>query len=97
MHAVTSFLAVRTFKVDVLLTFASLLMRDGLSGIPVVALAAVVAVPAGGVVPALEADAPGGPPRQLVQLHVEPAAARVPVAVTFWGRKRELVRSFYIF
>ena len=65
-------------------------MRDRFSRVPVVALAAVVAVPAGGVVPALDADAPGGPARQLVQLHVEPTAARVPVAVTFWGRRERI-------
>jgi hypothetical protein len=40
-----------------------------------------VTVTTGRVVPAVEADASADPPRQLVQLHVEPAPPRVVVAV----------------
>ncbi len=60
---------------------AGALVRDVMLGRPEVSLLAVVAVPAGRVVPAPEADAAGDAARQLVQLHVEPAAARVVVAV----------------
>jgi hypothetical protein len=44
---------------------ARLLVGDGLLGVAVVALLAVVAVPTGGVVLALEAHAPGDAARQL--------------------------------
>ena len=60
-------------------------MGDGLGQVPVVALLAVVAVPPGRVVAAVEADSSALPPRQLVQLHVEPASPGMQVAVTRWG------------
>lgn len=59
-------------------------MSDGPRGVPVVALLAVVAVPAGGEVPALQAHAPAHAARQLVQLHVEAALPRVLVAIAHW-------------
>jgi hypothetical protein len=65
-------------------------VRDWLSGIPVVPLAAVVAVPAGSVVPALDAHPSRFAARQLVQLHVEPASPRVTVAVAFWNKRLTL-------
>ena len=52
-------------------------MLDGPSAVPEEALPAVVAVPAGRVVAAVEADAAALPPGQLVQLHVEATATRV--------------------
>jgi thioredoxin-like negative regulator of GroEL len=54
---------------------------DGLGGVSVVALPAVVAVAAGGEVAAFEAHAARLAARQFVQLHVEAAAAGVIVAV----------------
>ena len=63
------------------LTFACLAVSDGPGGVAVVALLAVVAVPAGSEVPALEAHAPAHPARQLVQVHVEAALPRVLVAI----------------
>lgn len=63
-------------------------MSDGAVGVPVVALLAVVAVPAGRVVPALQADASAHAARQLVQVHVEAALPRVLVAIAHWNKKR---------
>lgn len=63
------------------LTFAGLPVGDGLGGVSVVALPAVVAVAAGGEVAAFEAHAARLAARQFVQLHVEAAAAGVIVAV----------------
>ena len=68
-------------------TFAGLAVGDGLAQVAEVALLAVVAVAAGRVVAAVEADAPALAPRQLVKLHVEAAAASVQVAVTGCGRQ----------
>lgn len=72
--------------IDVL-TLARLPVGDRLRRIPVVALLAVVAVPAVGEMPALEADSSAHPPGELVQLHVESAFLRVLVAVAGWKRK----------
>jgi len=58
-----------------------LLVSDRLLGVAEVALLAVVAVPAGCVVFALEADAAGDSAGELEELHVEPAPARVVVAL----------------
>lgn len=66
---------------DGAITFTRFAMSNGLAGVAIVAFLAVVAVPAGGVVAALEAHAAARASRQLVQLHVEAAAARVQVAV----------------
>ena len=60
---------------------AGLLVRHRLLGVPVVALLAVVAVSARGVVPALVADPSGHSARQTEELHVEPAPSGVQVAV----------------
>ena len=60
---------------------AGLLVGDGLLRVAVVALLAVVAVPAGRVVLALQADAAGNAAGELEELHVEPAPARVVVAL----------------
>ena len=60
---------------------AGLLVGDGLLRVAVVALRAVVAVPAGRVVLALQADAAGNSARQLEELHVEPASPGVVVAL----------------
>ena len=57
------------------------LVADGALLVAEVSLLAVVAVAAGRVVAALEADAAGDAARQLVQLHVEAAAPRVVVAL----------------
>lgn len=62
-------------------------MSDGPVGVPVVALPAVVAVPAGREVPALQADASAHAARQLVQVHVEAALPRVLVAIAHWKQK----------
>lgn len=66
-------------------TFAGLPVGDGLAHVAVVALLAVVAVAAGRVVAAVEADAPALAPRQLVELHVEAAAPGVQVAAAGCG------------
>ena len=63
------------------LTFAGLAVLDGPAAVAEEALPAVVTVPAGRVVPAVEADATALPARQLVQLHVEPTPPRVQVTV----------------
>lgn len=73
-------------------TFASSPVRDGLGHVPVVTLLAVVAVASRRVVPAVEADATASAARQLVQLHVEAAAAGVQVTVAGW-RERERGRE----
>lgn len=65
-------------------------MGDLLRGVPVVSLLAVVAVPARGVVSALETDAPRHPAGQFVQLHVESASSGVLVALAGCNQKREL-------
>lgn len=59
------------------LTFACLPVCDRLGGVPVVTLLAVMTVPPGGEVAALEAHAPTHATRQFVQLHVETAAPGV--------------------
>lgn len=64
-----------------LATFARLAVGDGLGGISVVAFLAVVTVSARSEVTTLEADAPAHATTQLVQLHVEAAAASVTVTV----------------
>ena len=61
--------------------FARLLVRDLFLRVAIVALLAVVAMSAGRVVLALQADAAGNSARQLEELHVEPAPARVVVAL----------------
>lgn len=63
------------------LTLASPAVSHGSAHVSVEAFLAVVAVAAGGVVAAVHAHASALPPRQLVQLHVEAAAASVQVAV----------------
>lgn len=67
-------------------------MRDGLTGVAVVALLAVVAVAAGRVVAAFEAHAAADAARQLEQFHVEATAPSVQIAIAGWfeqKRKRE--------
>ena len=64
------------------LTFAGASVSDWPGHVPVEALLAVVAVPAGRVVPAVHAHASTLTARQLIQLHVEPAAPRMQVTVT---------------
>ena len=71
----------RSAGVILRLTFAGLAVLNGSAAIPEEALPAVVAVPAGRVVPTVETHAAALPTRQLVQLHVEPAAASVQVTV----------------
>lgn len=71
-----------------LLTFAGAPVSDGPGHVSVEALLAVVAVAACGVVTAVHAHASALPPRQLIQLHVESAAARVEVAVARCRGKR---------
>lgn len=66
-------------------------MGDGLAHVAVIALLAVVAVAAGRVVAAVEADAPALAPRQLVELHVEAAAPGVQVAAAGCGGGRDSV------
>lgn len=56
-------------------------MRDGLGHVSVIALFAVVAVAAGRVVSAVQANSSTPATRQLIQLHVETAAACMEVAV----------------
>lgn len=63
-------------------TFTGLSVGDGLAFIAVVPLRAIVAVPAGCEMAALDAHAPTLEAGQLVQLHVEPALPGVHVAVT---------------
>jgi len=58
----------------------SLLVRDRLLGVAEVALLAVVAVPPGRVILALQADAAGDSAGELKELHVEPAPASVVIA-----------------
>ena len=68
---------------------ASLFAGDGFSGISVVAFFAVVAMSAGRVVLALEADSARDATRQLEKLHIESASSGVIVALaghTFVGR-----------
>ena len=60
---------------------AGLLVGDGLLRVAIVALLAVVAMPAGCVVLALQADAAGHTAGELEELHVEPAPSRVVVAL----------------
>lgn len=76
------------------LTFASFPVRDGLGGVPVESLLAVVAVSPRRVVSALETDAATNSPRQLVQLHVEPASPSVQVAIACCngGREKKNIR-----
>ena len=64
-------------------------MGDGSGHVPVEALLAVVAVAPRRVVAAVHADAAALAARQLVQLHVEPAAPRVKVAVACCGETSE--------
>lgn len=71
-------------------------MGDGLAHVAVVALFAVVAVAAGRVVAAVEADAPALAPGQLVELHVEAAAPGVQVAAAGCGGGRESVRKGHL-
>jgi len=73
-------------------TFAGLAVGDGLGQVPVVALLAVVAVAAGRVVAAVEADPSALAARQLVQLHVEATAPGVQVAVTRCRERPQHVR-----
>lgn len=61
--------------------FARLLVRDLFLRVAIVALLAVVAMSAGRVVLALQADAAGNSARQLEELHVEPASPGVVVAL----------------
>ena len=56
-------------------------MGDGSIGVLEEALLAVLAVPTGGVVAAVDADAAAGVAGELVDLHVEAAALGVQVAV----------------
>ena len=63
------------------LTFARLPVSDGLGGVPVVTLLAVMTVPASSEVATLEANASTHATRQFVQLHVEAAAPGVQIAV----------------
>lgn len=63
------------------ITFTRLAMSNGFGGVAVIAFFAVVAVPAGGVVAALEAHAAARATRQLVKFHVEAAPACVQVAI----------------
>lgn len=81
------------------LTFAGSPVGDGPGHVSVKALLAIVAVAARGVVAAVHADPSTLPPRQLVQLHVESAAAGVEVAVARCReRKGALTRSIvYIY
>lgn len=72
-------------------------MCDGPGHISVKALLAVVAVAARGVVAAVHADPSALPPRQLVQLHVESAAAGVEVAVARCEEKRSFNRVHCIY
>jgi hypothetical protein len=65
-----------------MLTFARLPVCDGLGGVPVVTLLAVMTVPPGGEVATLETHTPTHATRQFVQLHVETTAPGVQVAVT---------------
>ena len=60
---------------------ACLVVGDGLLGVAEVALLAVVAMAAGGVVPALETHPSAHAPAQLEELHVEAATAGVVVAL----------------
>lgn len=64
-----------------LLTFTSLAVGDWFGWIPVVALAAIMAVSSSGEVSTLQTYASAHSPRQLVQFHVEAAFARVKIAV----------------
>lgn len=64
-----------------LLTFADLPVRDWFAGVPVVSLAAVVAVATGGCVSTVEANTARDPTRHLEELHVEPTAPCVLIAV----------------
>lgn len=65
--------------------FASLLMGDRLGGIPVITLSAVVAMAAGCVMAAFEADATAGTSGQFVQLHVEAATTCMTVAIALFA------------
>jgi hypothetical protein len=64
------------------LTFASLPVCDGLGGVPVVALLAVMAVSPRSEVAALKTHTPTHSPRQFVQLHVEATAPGMQITVT---------------
>lgn len=61
-------------------------MGDGLGQVPVVTLLAVVAVASCGVVTTVETHSSAPPARQLVELHVEAAAAGVQVTVAGWAQ-----------
>lgn len=63
-------------------------MSDGPGHVSVKALLAVVAVATCSVVATVHAHAAALPPRQLIQLHVEPTAAGMEVAVARCRRKR---------
>lgn len=71
-----------------LLTFAGTSVSDGPGHVSVKALLAVVAVATCRVVATVHAHAAALPPRQLIQLHVEPTAAGMEVAVARCRRKR---------
>lgn len=63
-------------------------MLNGARGVAKEALPAVVTVPAGRVVATVQAHPSALPAGQLVQLHVEPAATRVQVAVARCNERR---------
>ena len=63
------------------LTFAGLPVCDGLGGVPVVTLLAVMTVPASSEVATLQTDTATHATRQFVQLHVEATPPGVQVAV----------------
>lgn len=62
------------------LTPASTAVTQGTARVSIEALSAVMAVAAGGIVPAVEADTATAAARQSVQLHVEAAAAGMAIA-----------------
>lgn len=62
------------------LTPASTAVTQGTARVSIEALPAVVAVPTGGIVPAVEADPATAAAGQSIQLHVEAAAAGMAIA-----------------
>lgn len=62
------------------LTPTSTAVTQGTAWVSIEALLAVVAVPAGSIMPAVEADTSTAAARQSVQLHVEAAAAGMAIA-----------------
>ena len=64
-------------------------MVDGLAGVPVKALFAIMAISACCIMSTINADSPTLSPGQFVKFHIEATLACVEVTVTGWKKRRK--------